>query len=160
MKVAKKIIIASLMAGMSHSVLAQTSIEKTLDENGVTACRDEVRKVTKFLAKDHGESSHVTWHTTQPNRRNVSAVMMKDYSDGDSHITFNMNPEGNACDWSYTETYFVPSRCTATREKMIADADFVTEMGDTAIYELGALDYYLTDLKQGCLVTKKESSYQ
>lgn len=160
MKCTNKIAAAILMVGVSHASLAQTSIEKTLTENGVTACLEEVKRVTSFLAKDHGESSHVTWHTSQPNRRNVSAVMMKDYSDGDSHIIFSMNPEGNACDWSYTETYFVPSRCTAAREKMIGDADFVTDMGDTAIYELGAVDYYLTDLKQGCLFTKKEFSYQ
>jgi hypothetical protein len=102
----------------------------------------------------------VSTEVGEVHRRNVSAVMMKDYSDGDSHITFHMNPEGNACDWSYTETYFVPSRCTETREKMIGEAEFVTGMGDTAIYELGAVDYYLTDLKQGCLFTKKESSYE
>lgn len=160
MKAIDKIIAAVLLVGLSQASFAQTSIEKTLDKNGVTACRDEVKQVTRFLAKENGESSHVTWNSNQPNRRNVSAVMMKNYSDGDSHITFNMNPEGNACDWSYTETFFVPSRCTAVREKMISEADFATDMGDTAIYESGSVDYYLTDLKQGCLFTKKESSYQ
>jgi|GEM_PF-6975707 hypothetical protein len=68
MKGTNKIITAILMAGVSHASLAKTSIEDTLDKNGVTACREEVKTVTRFLAKDNGESSHVTWHTSQPNR--------------------------------------------------------------------------------------------
>lgn len=147
------------LIGMAAPVNAETSVTRTYTDAGITACKEKTRQVTNYLVDGNKESSHVFWNKNNKNNRNVNALIMKNYSDGDSHIHVTMNPEGTACDWSYVETFFVPQRCIAAKETLMSDAKYDDSMGNTSVYTKGALTFYLTELQQGCLISKREAAY-
>lgn len=156
----KQALLSLLTIAISCDVaLAQTSVTDTYKSSGITACAGKAEEISSFIVGKNNESSHLYWNTNSPNKRHTSALIMNEYSDATAFTTLVVNPEGGACDWTYTETSYSPKGCVAIREEWIPDAKYETTMGRTAIYKGSSANYYLADAGSGCLFSRREAHY-
>ncbi|MFC4259250.1 hypothetical protein ACFOZ5_09440 [Marinobacter lacisalsi] len=159
----KKVGLALLFSFAAQASLA-TTVEDQARAAGFTNCLETTKKLADFLVKKHAHASHDFWNKEAVNERFFDSVIVKDYSDGDSHISLTIVPRGGQCDWSYTETYPVEQPCQIVREEMFGEMDYAGSLNETtmALKNGNGLNYYLTPSESGntCLVTKREVSYQ
>lgn len=159
----RKAAIYLLLAGLSTSALANTVTDQAKSA-GFTQCLETTETLANFLVKDSAHASHDFWNSDNVNERFFDSLIVKDYSDGDSHISLTVVPRENKCDWSYTETYPVEQPCQVVREEMLSDFSYGGSMNKTTIMlnNDNGLYYYITPSESGkaCLVTKREIFYQ
>ncbi|WP_027873956.1 hypothetical protein [Spongiibacter marinus] len=150
------------------SLVAQSSMATTVDEQaksaGFTNCLETTKTLAEFLVKQNAHASHDFWNKDFVNERFFSSLIIKDYSDGDSHISLTVIPRGKQCDWSYTETYPVEKPCQIVREERLSEMKYGGSLNETtmALNNEKDLYFYLTPSETGrtCLVTKREIFYQ
>jgi len=157
-----RIFLICLLLASQHSM--GTSVEKQAKAIGFTACLDATKTVADFLIKKNAHSSHDIWSKKLVNERVFDSLIIKDYSDGDSHVSITVVPRGNECDWLYTETYMVEKPCQVLREERFGTLKYAGPMNTTTISlnNSKGLFLYLTPSETGrtCLVTKREVHYQ
>lgn len=149
-------------------LVVQTSWATTVDEQaksaGFTKCLETTKTLAEFLVKQNGHASHDFWNKDFVNDRFFDSLIVKDYSDGDSHISLTIIPRGKQCDWAYTETYPVEKPCQIVREESFKELKFGGSLNNTSmmLQNDNGLYFYLTPSESGnaCLVTKRELFYE
>lgn len=138
-----------------------TSSFERAEEVGVSQCLETVKSLSGVLVDQHAHGSHDMWGTDAPDARVFDSVIVKDYSDTDSHISMTVVPREGACDWRYTETYVVEKACTVIRDEWFGEFDYLGALNETSLVLSSAEDVniYLTPVVQGkmCLVSKRET---
>jgi hypothetical protein len=137
-----------------------TSSYERAVEVGMQQCLQTTKELSEFVLDGHAHGSHDMWGTEAPNDRPFDSLIVKEYSDGDSHISMTIMPREGACDWSYTETYVVEQSCSVIREEWFGDMKYTGALRDisVALHNDEGLNVYLTPVVAGemCLVTKRE----
>ena len=156
----KVVTVISLLIATSTN--ASTTVEDYAKTNGFTQCLARTKELSEFLVKNNSYGSHDFMAKKHPNENPLNSLIVKGYSDGDSHINLSVTPLKNGkCAWSYTETSIYEQACQVVREKTFSDSKFINTLNETTI----ALDsgdnlyHYLTPSQSGkyCLVTKRET---
>lgn len=140
------------------------SIIERAEALGVTTCLSAVRELSTFLIGGMEYLSHDTWSTDGANEHFFSSLIIKQYTDGISHITMTVVPRGEQCDWSYTETFTTKRACSDMRAEEFGSLSEMTSPGgkNTILATNTSLFFYLTDVENGkaCKVSKREMAYQ
>ncbi|MDN7124556.1 hypothetical protein J6I90_06650 [Pseudidiomarina sp. 1APP75-32.1] len=137
-----------------------SSFERAQDV-GVSKCLETVKSLSGVLVDEHAHGSHDMWSTDAPDERVFDSVIVKGYSDTDSHISMTVVPRDGACDWRYTETYVVEKACTVIRDDWFGEFGYLGALNETslALSSEENVNIYLTPVVQGkmCLVSKRET---
>jgi len=159
----KKNAIYILLAALSTPAMANTVTDQAKGA-GFTQCLETTETLANFLVGENAHASHDFWNSDNVNERFFNSLIVKDYSDGDSHISLTIVPRGNKCDWSSTETFTVEQPCQVVREEMFSEMSYGGSMNKTSLmlHKDNDLYYYLTpsESSKACLVTKREIFYQ
>lgn len=153
-----------LLCGLMSAVTMATTVDDQAKSAGFTNCLDTTKTLAEFLVKQNTHASHDFWNKDFVNERFFDSLIVKNYSDGDSHISLTVIPRGKQCDWSYTETYPIEKPCQIVREEQFSQMKYGGSLNQTTMTlnnEKG-LYFYLTPSETGktCLVTKREVFYQ
>lgn len=159
----KKVCVTLLLLLVVQSSMA-TTVGEQAKSAGFANCLETTKTLAEFLVKKNPHASHDFWNKDFVNERFFDSLIIKDYSDGDSHISLTVIPRGNQCDWSYTETYSSDKPCQIVREESFSEMKYSGSVNKTTMVLNNEkdLNFYLTPSETGkaCLVTKREIFYQ
>lgn len=142
-----------------------TTVYKNAKEAGVTKCLKIIQDVSAFIIKKNKHSSHDYWSKKNVNSTAFSSFVVKDYSDGDSHISIMVVPDANNnCYAEYRETSYWNKSCSVLREEIFKDWKYKTSLKESTVLlanEKDTVHVYLTPQNNGsgCLSTKREAIY-
>jgi hypothetical protein len=129
-------------------------------EAGFTTCLKMFKVASERVLKGSGHTSHGVWQGENPDKNLFTAFSVKQYADGDSHISVVAGQsEKGDCFSESRETIFIPSPCQELRDS-IKDKSKETVFGENSILATlaaGGPYMYLTPLQGGkaCLYTMR-----
>lgn len=166
MSVLRLIIIAVSLFCVSAVFAVDTTPYKSASENGIKTCLSRIKEVSDFVIKTNPHVSHDLWSSNNTDSRMFSSFVVRDFSDGDSHVSIIVGPDKSGkCFAEYRETNFWIKSCSVVREEVFPKLKYSGSMNDTTITlkinSDGGLNVYLTPQNNGnsCLSTKRETIY-
>jgi len=131
----------------------------------IKTCMAPLKEVASFIVKDGDHGSHDIWHEKDADSRPFFSLIVKKFSDGDSHVSFSIGPDKSGkCSAEYSETAYWPKACSVLREEVYAKYKYHASLnGTTTILRNDdeTVYVYLTPQMQGngCLSTRREVIY-
>lgn len=131
----------------------------------IKTCMAQLKEVASFIVKDIDHGSHDIWHKNDADHRPFSSLIVKRFSDGDSHVSLSVGPDKSGkCSAEYNETAYWPKACSVLREETYAKFEYHGSLnGQTIILRNDdeSVYVYLTPQMQGngCLSTRREVIY-
>lgn len=140
-----------------------SSVGKTLLKTGDSSCSALAERAVKLVSDGWSEGSDVMVLKEQPNQRSISGVVVVQHAEGSRHGTLVLTPVGDACDLTYTLTWYVPDSCLEFKENSFGSFSYSGQLIEsTAYYKKpdSVKTVYVSPLRpEGCLVTVRESGY-
>jgi len=144
-----------LMSGNASADMLTDAVK----EIGIKTCLAAIGSASKSHLEKADYGYHNIWATKDPDKAMFSSLVVKDYSDGDSHISIVASPRGDGCDIQWTETYVQEQACPVLCETLFRSFEFGGEvLGGSIQLTNDAMSVYLTPSESGkaCLVTRRE----
>ncbi|WP_172649446.1 hypothetical protein [Thiolapillus brandeum] len=158
----RRLVLAAMMVGTTAATADEVSSYQTARKQGVKTCLEKVKEVGNFLVGDHNHASHDVWNTVDTDKRMFSSFLVKEYSDGDTHISMIVGPDATGkCFAEYNETTFWSKSCSIIREEVFSEFKFAGSMKEATIVlknKEDSVNAYLTPQSNGnaCLSTRRE----
>ena len=159
----KKIGFVILCTLISNTAIAKTFYEQARDA-GFKSCLETAKTLVKSLVNEDVYAAHNLWDMDSVDESFFDSMIVKYYTDGDSHISLTIVPRGEKCDWAYTESYPVEKPCKVVREEQFSQLEYSASLNENsmALVSDEGVYFYLSPSETGktCLVTKREVFYE
>ena len=131
----------------------------------IKTCMAQLKEVASFIVKDVDHGSHDIWNDKDADRRPFSSLIVKRFSDGDSHVSLSVGPDKSGkCSAEYNETAYWPKACSVLREEIYGEFKYHASLNESTTIlrnDDKSVYVYLTPQMQGngCLSTRREVIY-
>jgi hypothetical protein len=132
------------------------------NQNSIKTCFETIREVSNFLIENSDHSAKSTWNLNSPDQRLFNSLIIKQYADAQTIITFNVTPTWvNTCDTSYQEIFYFNKSCAVSREEIFKAWKYNGDLKGVLYLsnDEGNIDLYLMPAGTGCIVVRQEVVY-
>ena len=139
-------------------VNAENLIVKQAREAGIKHCLPAIEKIANFLDSDSKAGVHSIWNKNNPDKQAFSAVIERNYSDGDIIINLNVTPVPTGeCYVEYEKIIQFNKSCLAT-SKEFKNAEYKAEINkNVSLLDQDGVYIYLIPAGSNCIVLRKEA---
>lgn len=165
----KAFILPAALLALLLPAMAQAEEEPTpvasAREAGVKSCMAPLKEIATYLVKDVAQhASHDLWNERSPDRRPFSSLIVKQYPDGDSHVSMIVGPDkAGQCFAEYNETAYWAKSCVVLRDEAFSKFTMHGSLNKhTTVLRNDNKTVFLYMTPQsdaGCLVTRREIFY-